>query len=65
MIDVARAVDAQRSLVQMHIARVRDRRDRYACPSMAWSATDMELSVWIEINQMLQALSLGKTVPPS
>lgn len=62
---IAQAVDEQVSLNRVHLERVRQKRDRYDRRSIAHAAAAMEVTMHEEIQAILLALSVGKTVSPS
>jgi hypothetical protein len=63
--DIVKALMEQESMAISHVARVRERRDRYEGNAVAWAEVNLELRWWEHIQKILFANLEGKTVPPS
>jgi hypothetical protein len=59
------ATNAQLHFVNVHIERVRERRNRFAINSLPYVFAQVELSTWEQIAELLKANLEGKTVQPS
>lgn len=62
---VTHACGVQLSLVETHIKRLVETRDRYECGMLPWAEAELRRAMWVEVQRVLDAILAGKTVPPS
>lgn len=55
----------QLAIIESHITRIVEKRDRYAVATIPYVCANMEVTMWTQIRELLKANLTGRVVQPS